>query len=209
MKENLEVFRYFRSKYFPTINEFYESFKKHLRASETGPEFEEKIKLLDTDQYLSSFSFYTKEDKIFRYTRDIILGPGRYNQLMSEMIRKSEMVIGDISDSLWNTPSNIKEMHGKGHVIGLHSHSHPTELRKMSKAEQSGEYEKNKTILTDITGSEIFSMSHPCNSYNNDTLEILQNLNVNFGFRANMDTGYSSTLEYPRLDHALLMEHIQ
>lgn len=208
VKENLEIYRFFRSTQFSTINEFYISFNNFLRQTKDWKEIEEKMNLLDTNQYLSSFPFYTVEDKFFRYTRDQILGKERYFNYMDEMINQSEMNIDEISLRLWNTQSNIKYLNETGHVIGLHSHTHPTELKMMSYSEQLDEYEKNKTILESIIGSEIFSMSHPCNSYNDDTLKILQNMNVNFGFRANMDLGYSSSLEYPRLDHALLIDKI-
>lgn len=208
VKENLEIYRFFRNTHFSTINEFYNSFNNFLRQSKEGQEIEDKIKLLDTNLFLSSFPFYTVEDKIFRYTRDQILGKDKYNKFMDEMINQSDMNIDEISLRLWNTQSNIKYLNETGHVIGLHSHTHPTELKMMSYSEQLDEYEKNKTILTSIIGSEIFSMSHPCNSYNDDTLKILQNMNINFGFRANMDLGYSSSLEYPRLDHALLIDKI-
>lgn len=208
VKEKLEIYRYFRSQ-FSTINEFYDQFNNHLRMSSEGEEFEKKIKFLDTNKYLSSFSFYTVEDKIFRYTRDQILGKDKYYQLMDEMIDASKMNIDEISLHLWNTPSKVKKLHQEGHIIGLHSHSHPTELKKMSSSEQLDEYEKNKNILTSIIDSEIFTMSHPCNSYNEETLKILQEMNINFGFRANMDLGYSSSLEYPRIDHALLIPKIR
>ena len=128
---------------------------------------------------------------------------------MDEMITLSNYNIDEISLNLWNSPSNIKYLHEKGHIIGLHSHTHPTELKSLSNSEQLDEYQKNIDILTSIVGSEIFSMSHPCNSYNDETLKILQNMNVNFGFRSNMDSGYSTSLEYPRIDHALLIEKIK
>jgi hypothetical protein len=49
------------------------------------------------------------------------------------------------------------------------------------------------------------AMSHPCNSYNQATLEILRELGITLGFRANMASGFSSELELPREDHANLV----
>jgi hypothetical protein len=48
-------------------------------------------------------------------------------------------------------------------------------------------------------------MSHPCNSYNTTTLEVLRELGITLGFRANMAGGFDSRLERPREDHANLM----
>jgi hypothetical protein len=49
------------------------------------------------------------------------------------------------------------------------------------------------------------TMSHPCNSYNAMTLEILRELGITLGFRANMAGGFASELELPREDHANLI----
>ncbi|WP_016754110.1 polysaccharide deacetylase family protein [Leptospira santarosai] len=208
VQEKLEIYRYFRSAKFNTVNDFYHSFGRIINESEYAGEVENKLKLLDTDQYLSAFPFYSIEDKIFRYTRDYILGRDRYYVLMDTMISQMGMDIKEISSTLWNTSSNLKYLDRTGHVIGLHSHTHPTHLSSLSYNQQLEEYNENLHILESIVSRKIFSMSHPCNSYNEDTINILKSMNINFGFRANMERGYSSTLEYPRIDHALLMNQV-
>ena len=50
-------------------------------------------------------------------------------------------------------------------MVGLHSHTHPTTIDKMSLNEQKIEYTKNRDILSkflQINKSEIQFMSHPC-----------------------------------------------
>ena len=49
-------------------------------------------------------------------------------------------------------------------------------------------------------------MSHPCNSYNNYTLEILKKLDIKLGFRANLVKGYNSEYEIPRIDHSEILK---
>ena len=49
-------------------------------------------------------------------------------------------------------------------------------------------------------------MSHPCNSYNDNTLNILEQLGIKLGFRANLSEGFSSNLEIPRIDHSEILK---
>ncbi len=209
IKEKLEIYRYFRFDQFDSINKFYSSFNDFIHQSDIHQEVEEKLKLLDTNKFLSGFPFYTYEDKVFRYVRDHILGQERYYSVMDAMIEKSDMDINYISQKLWNSKENIKYLYDSGHVIGLHSHTHPTEIQMMPSVKQREEYEENMKILTSIIGNNVFSVSHPCNSYNDETLKILNKMDISFGFRANMEDGFSSTLEYPRIDHTLLMDKIK
>ena len=48
------------------------------------------------------------------------------------------------------------------------------------------EYEKSLSLISHILNkpkNEIKCMSHPCGSYNNDTLEILKGLGIELGFK--------------------------
>jgi hypothetical protein len=48
-------------------------------------------------------------------------------------------------------------------------------------------------------------VSHPCNSYGNTTLNILEELGVDLGFRSNMSILGREGLEFPREDHANIL----
>ena len=54
-----------------------------------------------------------------------------------------------------------------------------------------------------VVTSKIFAMSHPVNSYNQNTLKILKNLDITIGFRADMNP-MKSNLEIPRQDHSII-----
>jgi len=99
----------------------------------------------------------------------------------------------------------VRQLHTAGHVIGLHSHSHPTRLQRFSPQQQRDEYTENWKTVRQITGSPAMAMSHPCNSYSPYTLAILRQLGVRVGFRANMMQSEYCSLEHPREDHANLM----
>ena len=56
-------------------------------------------------------------------------------------------------------------------------------------------------------------MSHPCGSYNNETLKILMDLGIDLGFKNIMEIepekkknqANNSNLEIPRINHTLVM----
>jgi len=149
------------------------------------------------------YPFYTAADRRFRYARDEILGPARYHATMDRMIRAAGVDIPAVARALWMTPEHLRHLHHAGHVVGLHSHTHPTRLERLTPADQHREYAANHAALTRILGRAPVTMSHPCNSYTADTLTLLRTLGIRLGFRANMAPVASATeLELPREDHA-------
>ena len=53
------------------------------------------------------------------------------------------------------------------------------------------------------------TMSHPCNLYDETTLEVLRELEIGLGFRANMQMSNRSVYEYPREDHANIIKELR
>jgi peptidoglycan/xylan/chitin deacetylase (PgdA/CDA1 family) len=208
VRERLELYRYFRSTCFDNIDAFYQAFTAAVRESRYAAKVDEALAQFEVDSYLASFPFYTRADKVFRYSRDIALGVTAYNEVMDQMMASAGVDIDLVASKLWNGEAELRSLHESGHVLGLHSHTHPTHLSSLPFEQQLSEYGTNMQVLRAITGEKIFAMSHPCNSYNDDTFEVLRRLDVGFGFRANMDRGFDSHLEYPRLDHALLIGEI-
>ncbi|NQY66659.1 MAG: polysaccharide deacetylase family protein [Flavobacteriales bacterium] len=202
--EKLELYRYFRYSEFNTVDSFYKNFNKIITISNYNNIVKNGLEQFSAESYLGEYSFYSKEDKKFRFIRDQILGQEKYYQLMDQMISQSGMNTEMASKKLWMQKNDIKHLSDSGHVIGLHSHSHPTNLEKSTVDKQKNEYSTCLAILRSITGKNISVMAHPSNSYNNDTLLILDELTVQVGFRANMEDGFNSRLEYPRMDHTMI-----
>lgn len=205
----LELYRYYRTKEFEDINEFYNAFNLAVSKSEFGKLVKNNLRNFQPDKYATSCTFFTKEDKIFRYTRDNILGRENYEKIMERMISGSSINSDGLLDLLWMNKECFKTLHQKQHIIGLHSHSHPSTLNQLSKKEQEFEYSMNYSKLRNVIGNEIFAVSHPSNSYNKDTLDILKNLKIKLGFRADMLKAEHSKLEFPRLDHAHLIKDVR
>ena len=132
------------------------------------------------------YSFYSYEDIKFRFVRDFFLSKEAYENTMILMLKKYKADIEKLKLKLFFNEKDILKLNGLGHVIGLHSHTHPTKIEKLSYNEQNMEYSKNLSNLTKILKKKsnfIKSCSHPCGSYNYDTLEILKELGVELGFK--------------------------
>lgn len=206
IKEKLEVYRYFRFSEFDDVNHFYRQFHITIQLSNLRQEVANRLKDFQPKEYLKGFSFYTDEDRIFRFVRDQVLGQERYYKIMDAMIEQSNLDLQKIIELLWMNEEQIKYLHQTKHIVGLHSHTHPTNMKGLSFEQQTEQYSTNYKILKSILKEDIFAVSHPCNSYNEDTKKVMKNLNVHFGFRANMEDGFQSSLEYPRIDHALILK---
>lgn len=209
VREKLELYRYFRSTSFGSIDDFYLAFDTAIEHSPYAEKVATGLVGFDPDNYLKSFSFYTRGDRIFRFTRDRLLSVPQYHEVMDLMMEQAGVSVDAIAQKLWNGRRELSHLHELGHVLGLHSHTHPMQMCELSPDEQRQEYSTNLALVSEISGQPVLSMSHPCNSYNEHTLSILRGLGVEFGFRSNMDPGFVSTLEFPRLDHALLARTVQ
>ena len=198
----LEIYRRFRNEYFSSMDEFYKEFFSTATASSYADAVSKGLAEFP-DNYLSEFKFYTGNDRKFRYLRDKVLGPERYREIMDDLIQSKGLIIKDLAEGLWLDEDNLLSLKGEGHIIGIHSHSHPTSLADLSYEEQKTEYENNLQVLSKILNEKPFTMAHPCNSYSDQTLNILNKMGVRIGFCSNMEKTDYSLLEMPRKDCAL------
>ena len=215
-KLDLEVFRYFRTNYFENINEFYKSFFEFVDRNLTSFF---KNHTQEIDETKNRFPFYSYEDIKFRLVRDKILTANSYEKIMMLMISAKKINSQELSKKINFQKDDLININNLGHLIGLHTHSHPTLLEKLSYDEQKKEYEKNLSIIKNILDkpkSEIQYMSHPSGSYNDDTLKILKELGVELGFKQIMSIEpkkgmkkiNNSSLEIAREDHATIIKKI-
>ncbi len=203
-REPLELYRYFRTIKFPDIDRFYSDFFG-LVAQRFTSEWQHTQDDFNPDKYLAEFPFYTRNDRIFRYLRDRVLGSG-YDEIMCELMRlhgfDPERVEG-----LWMQEKHLRTLHARGHVIGLHSHTHPTTLAKFPIERQREEYIRNHEYLARVLDAPPTTMSHPCNSYGPETLNLLRGMGIRLGFRSVMTPlANASILELPRQDHANVLK---
>lgn len=208
----IEIYRFFRSKYFQKIDDFYELFFKKIFASE----FSERAKTIlkgeeEIANLLKMFPFYSINDVKFRLIRDRALTIKSYEAIMDRMILEYGLDLLDMSKVLWMSNDHLQYLNNSDHVVGLHSYSHPTVLADLSYEEQFEEYVKNYRHIKENCGDSPVAMAHPCNSYNGDTLKILEHLGIRCAFRSNMFPKYEggrlnpNRFEIARQDHANIM----
>lgn len=200
----LEIYRAFRDRRFASVQEFYASFEKAVDASRLSTRARRALESFDPSSYLSDYPFYTEGDRRFRYLRDEVLGPTAYQSIMDAMIRQAGLRLRDLAENLWMDDECLLRLHAAGHIIGLHSHTHPTRIGDMRPGGQIREYRANHTYLANLLGKPPVTAAHPCGSYSRTTLRILREMGIQVAFRSNMSMLEHSELEIPREDAANL-----
>lgn len=209
--ETLEVYRQFRTTHFGCVDDFYDSFFRTIEGSSEAGAVNMALKSFEPEKYLSASRFYSDADRQFRFVRDEVLGPVRYSAVMDCMIASANLTHAQLGQELWMGAEQLRLLESQGHVVGLHSHTHPMRMNRLSPAEQRDEYARNQACLAHVIDAPPTAMSHPCNSYNAETLKILKDLGIRVGFRAYIEplTEYADrTLEHPREDHTNLMKQM-
>jgi peptidoglycan/xylan/chitin deacetylase (PgdA/CDA1 family) len=198
-RERMEVYRAFRNT-FESIAGFYAAFKEALTERERSA-----LAAFDPRAYLSEFPFYDDGDREFRFLRDDVLEPERYSAVMESLLARHRFDEESVARTLWMDEACLRRLAGAGHAVGLHSHTHPTRLRALTRDQQYDEYFRNVSALRRVLGTRPTVMAHPNNSYDATTIGILESLGVQLGFRADMqDLPAASRFEFPREDQANL-----
>ena len=212
----LEVFRYFRMNYFNSVDEFYINFYKVVN-NDLNEFFKKNEDVINKTKV--KFPFYTIEDVKFRLIRDKYLTKKEYEKNMTLMMKEKNFEAKSHFSHLFFDKKDLNQLSSLGHLIGLHSHNHPTLLESLSYDEQKLEYENCISAISNIINkpkNEIKFMAHPCGSYNNYTLEILKELKIELGFKQIMtiepEKGMkkinNSFLEIARQDHAEIVKRM-
>jgi peptidoglycan/xylan/chitin deacetylase (PgdA/CDA1 family) len=198
--ENLEVYRYFKNTVYKNSDDFYDAFYTAADIVGFGNEVNAARKSDAAADHFKEYSFYTLGDRIFRFVRDKVLGREKYYTAMEKMLEIANFNPLGLHDLLFMSPADVKKLHTQGHIIGLHSHTHPTDIGALPIEQQKEEYERNFKILHRITGEKPYTSSHPSNSYSRETIELLKNMGIKLSFRANMQF-VAGNYTLPREDH--------
>ncbi|MBI2207815.1 MAG: polysaccharide deacetylase family protein [Candidatus Rokubacteria bacterium] len=209
-----EVYRMFRCRFFPDIDMFYALFFERVTAA-FAIDARAAVPDGDVDRVRNAYPFYSANDVRFRVLRDRLLTNGQYDAVLDGLIADRGLTLAELAAGLWMSADHLRSLSAAGHIVGLHSYSHPMRLGDLPDDEQRSEYEANFRHLTQICGRPPITVAHPANSYSDRTIEILTDLGVRCGFRANMAPrlpGHplnASALELAREDHANLMRRLE
>lgn len=202
--EPFEVHRYFRNLHYPSVDAFYAEFYEAADEITPGLRLRHVSSSEEAGRYLGSYAFYSESDRRFRYVRDRILPKNILATIMESLMHRHGTSPESLSRGIWINNEMARGLAAGGHIIGLHSHTHPTNMTLLPIEEQYKEYRRNLDHLSSLLGTAPQSMAHPSGSYNGDTLEILREMGVQIGFRSDNDSRFQTLLEMPRLDHVML-----
>lgn len=180
-----EVYNFFAARYFRAPGEFHEAFFARCPMPALK-RLKDKQFVQRAETLKSMFPFYSVRDLHFRFLRNELLSQEEFEGIMDKMIADNAITTERLGKDLWMTDRDLADISSKGHCVGLHSYSHPFELSKLPADKQEEEYARCYAHLKRVCGQDVTSMSHPLNSYNEATLEILDRLGIRCGFRSNM-----------------------
>ena len=167
--------------------------------------YDDNINLFLKSDYLKEFVHYSEKEREYRFYRDKILNRKEFENLMDGILDDYGVDINTIAKDLWMNDHDLRKLSSNDHIIGLHSFSHPTNIAQLDINKQQQEYMKNKEHILSVTSKEPITVSHPCGSYDNSTLEILDQLEIKIGFRSNFQKLKHNALEFPRVDHSHIL----
>jgi len=201
----LELHRYVRVHCYPDVDAFYAHFDAVLAASAHAEAAARTLERFEPRAYYPECPFFSDGDKRFRYQRDEALGPSAYHELMGRLMDELGVAAADLRGKLCLGAGEIRALGERGHVVGLHTHSHPTNLAAMAPEAQRAEYADNLSALAGIIPGRPVVAAHPCGSYGPETLDILRDLGIKIAFRSNMNHPRRRGLEWPRQNHANIL----
>lgn len=132
------------------------------------------------------FPFYSDSDIRFRFVRNKLLCRSDFEKIMDSIIQAKGLTVSVIADGLWLNNEHLYSLCQNGHCLGLHSYDHPFIMADLSVKEQEDQYRRNYQHLSHVAGDIVECMSHPLNSYTQDTINILSGMGIVCGFRSNM-----------------------
>lgn len=203
----LEIHHDFRFLCYDDILDFYSDFFNELSNNRDiyTPELEKRIREFKYEDYKPYCTWHTYEDKLFRFTRSVLLTDVTYNLLIEQMMSRKGYDPEKRKDFLWMKEKEIIDSEGQGHLIGLHSHTHPTSFENMSFQNVFDEYKVNYSILESVLTRKPMAVAYPCGNYDVMVENIMTQIGVTIGFKASSEKG-NGLLDLPRINHTEIVK---
>lgn len=195
------------SNIFQDVEEFNKKFINHLQSGYSQEEVDKINNSFNKEGYFNQFTFYSDSDKKLRFIRDFYFSQDEYKEKAISFMHSFNIDSDSLAKDTYMTGDNLKAIAERGHVVGLHSHSHPSNLGSLSVQGQLTELKRNKEVIESIIGIPPKTISYPSNSYNSDTISHLIDLDIHSGFRAD-DKINKAPYELPRIDARIFYEEI-
>jgi hypothetical protein len=83
---NIEFYRYVRNHAFKNTDDFYKYFFKIVKLN-----YDVDVKKIHIGNYLSNYTFYSHNDKLFRFVRDVLLLDD-YHDIMQKIAKEKKLI---------------------------------------------------------------------------------------------------------------------
>lgn len=87
------------------------------------------------------------------------------------------------------TRAQLKELHGRGHVIGSHSCSHPERISNCSREQLLDEWQRSRAVLSEIVGHPVTTASVPGGFYSREVARAAAASGIEVLFNSEPTTG--------------------
>ncbi len=180
----LEAYRWLRNHAYSDVTGFYAKVRSIVRYPEAP-------------DYLADKGYLTPDDRAFRRWRNTA-DRADYESVM-ELLLEEHAATGRVrSLTPWMSPHDVRDLHAKGHVIGFHTHSHPTDMTLLSRHDQAVEYATSRWIVGDLVGGFLppTTMAHPCDTVTDWGLDWLRRNGIQIGWGGQVES--TDLLRAPR-----------
>ena len=195
-----EIFSILIVKKFKKYENFNKKFLEYIKIDEKVFNSKNFRSYYETEKNL--YKFFSKNEIKYKYLRDIYFEKSKFENLMENFFENYGLKINNFYKNTWMSKNDLKKLNKEGHLIGMHSFSHPFRMSALTSKKQFNEYYKNFRHLKSITKQKPISMSHPLDSYNKTSLIILKKLGILCGFRSHTKTNKRKKINPTQLELA-------
>ena len=196
-----EIFSILIYKRFKNYVKFTEKFLKYMKVDPDVFESKEFINYYNEENNLYK-NIHSETEIKYKFFRDIYYPRKKFENIMESFFNTYKLNINNFHKNTWLNKKDLIKLDKKGHLIGIHSFSHPYRMESLSEKKQKVEYTKNFTYLKSLLKKNPIAMSHPLDSYNNFSLKILKKLGIVCGFRAHIKVSKGSKINPSSLELA-------
>ena len=147
---SLERYRWIRNHALGDVEGFYRAWGLTVNL--------DMLRRLATD-YRKDYAYLTEDDRLFRYWRDCHVSEFTYRTIMEGLGGRR---VDQLGLDHWLSANDLRALRAGGHVIGLHTHTHPTVMSDLSCEQQATEWATSKYILESILGEPVTTAAWPC-----------------------------------------------
>lgn len=171
----------FYEDYFMFLYDFYSTIETYFPETFRSIPLLNKENIKKSQHYLKDSSFYSDEERFYRYLRDKHISCNEFVHIIDILFKKYFTSEKKFIETMYISENELKEIKKHNMDIGSHTHSHPF-LPNITKEKQEFEINNSINFLSNLLEEELDSFCYPFGAFNEDTIEILKKQNIKIAF---------------------------